>query len=196
MRAVRLLGLNDLHLCDVPIPDPAPGEVLIKVEACGICGTVDHLPWRDAVCATYIGSCCVQDVLRARLGAGAAVQRLERYGKNELPRALRRSGLAMFIDQFTLQHAALPGRGGDGLETIGQEVADRCPRPGRQGHARSAVTARLDFGHHAGRVVCRGDLAHGRATPIARSAGGGIAGIRSRVVGRRLVAYAGVLNVV
>ncbi len=43
MRAVRLLGLNDLHLCDVPIPDPAPGEVLVKVEACGICGTDRHL---------------------------------------------------------------------------------------------------------------------------------------------------------
>lgn len=43
MRAVRLLGLNDLHLCDVPIPDPARGEVLIKVEACGICGTDRHL---------------------------------------------------------------------------------------------------------------------------------------------------------
>lgn len=43
MRAVRLLGVNDLALCDVPIPDPAPGEVLIKVEACGICGTDRHL---------------------------------------------------------------------------------------------------------------------------------------------------------
>lgn len=43
MRALRLLGLNDLHLVDVPIPDPAPGEVLVKVEACGVCGTDRHL---------------------------------------------------------------------------------------------------------------------------------------------------------
>lgn len=43
MRALRLLALNDLRLCDVPIPDPAPGEVLVKVEACGICGTDRHL---------------------------------------------------------------------------------------------------------------------------------------------------------
>lgn len=43
MRALRLLGLNDLQLCDVAIPDPAAGEVLVKVEACGVCGTDRHL---------------------------------------------------------------------------------------------------------------------------------------------------------
>lgn len=43
MRALRLLAVNDLQLCDVPIPDPAPGEVLVKVEACGVCGTDRHL---------------------------------------------------------------------------------------------------------------------------------------------------------
>ncbi len=43
MRALRLMGLNDLQLCDVPIPEPKAGEVLVKVEACGICGTDRHL---------------------------------------------------------------------------------------------------------------------------------------------------------
>ena len=43
MRALRLLAVNDLQLCDVPIPDPATGEVLVKVEACGVCGTDRHL---------------------------------------------------------------------------------------------------------------------------------------------------------
>lgn len=43
MRALRLIALNDLQLCDIPIPDPAAGEILVKVEACGICGTDRHL---------------------------------------------------------------------------------------------------------------------------------------------------------
>lgn len=34
---------------------------------CGICGVTDHLPWRDSSCGVFIGSCCVQDMLRAGL---------------------------------------------------------------------------------------------------------------------------------
>lgn len=43
MLATRLLGLNDIRTEDVPIPTPAPGEVLVRVESCGICGTDRHL---------------------------------------------------------------------------------------------------------------------------------------------------------
>ncbi|OYU19371.1 MAG: iditol 2-dehydrogenase [Rhodobacteraceae bacterium PARR1] len=43
MRATRLVG-HRLMSCDtVAIPDPHPGEVLIKVEAAGVCGTDRHL---------------------------------------------------------------------------------------------------------------------------------------------------------
>ncbi len=43
MRATQLLGIGDIRTMDVPIPEPGPGEVLIKVEASGICGTDRHL---------------------------------------------------------------------------------------------------------------------------------------------------------
>ncbi|WGV17031.1 zinc-dependent alcohol dehydrogenase family protein [Fuscovulum ytuae] len=43
MRATRLFAVNDIRTADVPVPKPGPGEVLIRVEACGICGTDRHL---------------------------------------------------------------------------------------------------------------------------------------------------------
>lgn len=43
MRAVRLEAVGRLALRDVPEPVPGPGEVLVRVEACGICGTDRHL---------------------------------------------------------------------------------------------------------------------------------------------------------
>jgi L-iditol 2-dehydrogenase len=43
MRATRLIDIGEIRTEEVPIPTPAPGEVLIRVEACGICGTDRHL---------------------------------------------------------------------------------------------------------------------------------------------------------
>jgi 2-desacetyl-2-hydroxyethyl bacteriochlorophyllide A dehydrogenase len=43
MTAVRLHGPGDLRLDEVPIPVPNPGEVLIRVHRCGICGTDLHI---------------------------------------------------------------------------------------------------------------------------------------------------------
>lgn len=43
MRATQLFDAGDIRTVDVPVPKPAPGEVLIKVEAAGICGTDRHL---------------------------------------------------------------------------------------------------------------------------------------------------------
>ncbi|MEM9899475.1 MAG: zinc-dependent alcohol dehydrogenase family protein [Pseudomonadota bacterium] len=43
MRAIQLMQTGDIRTSDVPIPEPAPGEILIKVEASGICGTDRHL---------------------------------------------------------------------------------------------------------------------------------------------------------
>ena len=39
MRAWRLNDIGDIRLEDVPVPEPKAGEVLIKVKACGICGS-------------------------------------------------------------------------------------------------------------------------------------------------------------
>ena len=43
MRATQLYKTGDIRTVDVPMPTPAAGELLIKVEAAGICGTDRHL---------------------------------------------------------------------------------------------------------------------------------------------------------
>jgi D-arabinose 1-dehydrogenase-like Zn-dependent alcohol dehydrogenase len=44
MRAARFTAASGvLELCDVAVPQPGPGEVLIRVEACGICLSDVHL---------------------------------------------------------------------------------------------------------------------------------------------------------
>ncbi|HEY7209340.1 MAG TPA: galactitol-1-phosphate 5-dehydrogenase [Bryobacteraceae bacterium] len=42
MKALLLREYSQLDIVDVPMPRPGPGEVLIKVEACGICGSDVH----------------------------------------------------------------------------------------------------------------------------------------------------------
>jgi L-iditol 2-dehydrogenase len=39
MKALRFYGQNDIRLEDLPVPKPEPGGLLVKVEACAICGT-------------------------------------------------------------------------------------------------------------------------------------------------------------
>jgi L-iditol 2-dehydrogenase len=39
MRAAVLFGPNDFRIVDKPVPQPGPGEVLVKVAMCGTCGT-------------------------------------------------------------------------------------------------------------------------------------------------------------
>ncbi len=43
MKALRLHAARDLRLSEVAEPLPGPGEVLVRVEAAGICGTDRHL---------------------------------------------------------------------------------------------------------------------------------------------------------
>ena len=38
-RAVVYRGINDMRVETVPVPEIGPGELLIKVATCGICGT-------------------------------------------------------------------------------------------------------------------------------------------------------------
>ena len=51
MRAVRLRAVGDIGLVEVGVPDPGPGEVLIRVLAAGICGTDRHLYKGEFPCA-------------------------------------------------------------------------------------------------------------------------------------------------
>ena len=43
MLATRLFETGDIRTVETPVPEPVPGEVLIRVEAAGICGTDRHL---------------------------------------------------------------------------------------------------------------------------------------------------------
>jgi L-iditol 2-dehydrogenase len=43
MLATRLFAVGDLRTVDLPDPEPGPGEVLVRVQAAGICGTDRHL---------------------------------------------------------------------------------------------------------------------------------------------------------
>ena len=43
MKAVRLEAIGQFAIREVPVPTPGPGDLLVRVEACGICGTDRHL---------------------------------------------------------------------------------------------------------------------------------------------------------
>lgn len=43
MKAARLLAINDMRLVDIDDPRPGPGEVLVAVEAVGLCGSDRHM---------------------------------------------------------------------------------------------------------------------------------------------------------
>jgi erythritol/L-threitol dehydrogenase len=60
MRAVRCYGPEDYRLEEIDVPTPGPGEVLIKLDACGICGSDSKcfagapLFWGDAYHQGYV----------------------------------------------------------------------------------------------------------------------------------------------
>ncbi|RUT29281.1 iditol 2-dehydrogenase [Arsenicitalea aurantiaca] len=43
MKAVRKLATNRLELVEVATPRPGPGDLLVRVEACGVCGSDRHM---------------------------------------------------------------------------------------------------------------------------------------------------------
>jgi L-iditol 2-dehydrogenase len=57
MKAARLFAPGDLRLADMPDPVPAPGEIVIRVEAAGICGTDRHLFKGEFPCTPPVTLC-------------------------------------------------------------------------------------------------------------------------------------------
>lgn len=51
MRAVKYHGVQDLELVNIEKPVPGPGEVLVKVKYCGICGTDLHAYCNEGIFA-------------------------------------------------------------------------------------------------------------------------------------------------
>lgn len=43
MLATQLTKVGEIRTVEMPIPDPGPGDILVRVEAAGICGTDRHL---------------------------------------------------------------------------------------------------------------------------------------------------------
>lgn len=43
MQATRLFDIGDIRTVDIPRPEPGPGDIVVQVEAAGICGTDRHL---------------------------------------------------------------------------------------------------------------------------------------------------------
>ena len=42
MRAVKWFGPRDMRMTEEPVPEPGPGEALIRVESTGVCGSDMH----------------------------------------------------------------------------------------------------------------------------------------------------------
>ncbi len=43
MRAARVTTIGDLRVHEVEVRAPGPGELLVRIEACGVCGTDRHI---------------------------------------------------------------------------------------------------------------------------------------------------------
>ena len=73
MKAIRLFGPGDLRLSEMPIPEPGPGEVQIRVEAAGICGTDRHLFHGEFPCTPPVTLGHEFSGIVTAVGAGVAV---------------------------------------------------------------------------------------------------------------------------
>lgn len=42
MKAALVVAHGQVEICEVPVPEPGPTEALVRIEACGLCGTTDR----------------------------------------------------------------------------------------------------------------------------------------------------------
>ena len=89
MRAVVYRGINDMRVETVPVPAIGPGELLVKVATCGICGTdLKKIHTGSHSAPTHLRPRNVRNHRRCRRGRNALSRRRARGGPP--PRALRR----------------------------------------------------------------------------------------------------------
>jgi D-arabinitol dehydrogenase (NADP+) len=43
MKAIRYNKIKDFSLVTMPVPEPKPHEILVKIKSCGVCGTDLHI---------------------------------------------------------------------------------------------------------------------------------------------------------
>ena len=55
MRAAVLEGPQRFSVAEVPLPEPGPGEVLIRLEGCGVCAS-NVEPWEGQPWSTWPGA--------------------------------------------------------------------------------------------------------------------------------------------
>jgi 2-desacetyl-2-hydroxyethyl bacteriochlorophyllide A dehydrogenase len=73
MRAAHVPGPGRIAVVEVPRPDPAPGEVLVRVRACGVCGSDLHW-WHGQMPAPP--ACPGHEIAGEVAGVGAGVTSL------------------------------------------------------------------------------------------------------------------------
>ena len=112
MKALRFHGAGDLRLEELPLPHPGPGEVRIRPQAVGICGTDAHI-FRgefpsaapvvlgheiggvvDAVGAS-VGDLCEGDLVTVQPNTFCGVCRFCRGGREHLCERMRAYGVHM-----------------------------------------------------------------------------------------------------
>lgn len=88
MKAVKLvapgpLSSNPLALMDVPVPDPGPGQLLVKVTSCGVCRSNLHMVEGDWLpgCPSFTPITPGHEVLGRVVSTGAGVSE---FAENQL----------------------------------------------------------------------------------------------------------------
>jgi len=75
MKAARLFGPNDLRVQDIPVPEPGPGEVLLRTASASVCGTDIRMLKHGHVFATPEAPLVIGHEMAgvvAKLGAGVS----------------------------------------------------------------------------------------------------------------------------
>ena len=70
-RAAYMVGLNKMEIRETPVPEPKAGEVLVKIEYVGICGSDVHC-FKDGRCGDFV----VDGELMLGHEAGGVVEKL------------------------------------------------------------------------------------------------------------------------